>query len=430
MSTGQCYPGYSVLLREIESLRVERGVTGIGLILLSLKGVRDINSTLGYVTGDRVLEVIAGRVADIRRPQDFLLRINGTLFALLVCNPLHEGHVMLGAEKAVRVVTEPVDIGDDRTRLRALAGISLLPGSAMTAEDLVRQCELAIDEAERRDERYVIYTPAMSSAKVAEREAWSDVDDALRNGEFEIHYQPKVKLRNGLLIGAEALARWHHPEKGLIAPSHFMPVIEGTDSVRTLLWFVLNAGLRQASAWNQAWPGFRMAINVSPTSLADADLVEVLRDVIQVWDFPARQLVLEITENALMRNPAESTRRLHRLREIGVQISIDDFGTGYSNLAYLKELPANELKIDKSFVLPIAQMETDRRLVESVIQLGHAVGLEVVAEGIEDEATLRALTQMGCDIGQGFHLGRPVDAPAFEAQWFQGNAASMALRSA
>ncbi len=422
--------GYSQLLREIDDLRAEDGVTGIALVLLQLKGVGEVNRTLGYAATDKVLEIVAGRIAGIRRDRDRLMAINGSLFALLIRNPLHEGHAVLGAEKAVRLVAEPVPIDGDRARLRARAGISLLPGRATTAEELLRQCELAIDEADLCDETHVVYKPALSAVESSDLEAWSDIDDALRQGEFEIHYQPKIALGTSKLTGAEALARWRHPTRGLISPARFMAVIEGTESVRALLWYVLNNALRQAAAWNQRWPGFRIAVNVSPTSLAEADLVELLADAIRIWNVPAGQLVLEITESALMRGPAESTKRLHQLRELGVKVSIDDFGTGYSSLTYLKNLPANELKIDKSFILPIAHSESDRRLVESIIQLGHAVGLEVVAEGIEDEGTLRALVDMGCDIGQGYYLGRPVDAAAFEARWFQVDAASAALRSA
>jgi EAL domain-containing protein (putative c-di-GMP-specific phosphodiesterase class I)/GGDEF domain-containing protein len=430
MPSGSRQFSYSLLLREIENLRVEAGVTGIALVLLRLKGLGEVNKTLGYIGGDRVLEIIASRMGGVGRQQDRLVPLSKSLFALLIRSPLHEGHAVLGAEKAVRVVSEPVVLGHDRLRLRAIAGISLLPALATTAEELLRQSELAINEAELRDEPCVVYTPALSAPESAEQEAWADIDDALRQGEFEIHYQPKVDLRTGILTGAEALARWRHPTKGLISPDKFIPVIEGTDSVRTLLWYVLNTALRQAAAWNKCWPGFKIAVNVSPTSLAEADLVELLAGAIQIWNVPAKQLVLEITESALMGSPLEAAHRLYQLRELGVHVSIDDFGTGYSSLAYLKNLPANELKIDKSFILPITNSETDRRLVESIIQLGHAVGLEVVAEGIEDEATLRVLADMDCDIGQGYHLGRPVDAAAFEARWFQVDAASAALRSA
>ena len=430
MSSGSSHFYYSLLLREIENLRVQNGVTGVALVLVQLKGLGEVNKTLGYIAGDKVLDVIASRMSNVGREQDRLVSVSNSLFALLIRNPLHAGHAVLGAEKAVRVVSEPVMLGPDRPRLRAIAGIALLPASATTAEELLHQCELAIDEAELRDEACVVYTSALGEAEAVEREALADIDDALRQGEFEIHYQAKVDLRTGLLAGAEALARWRHPTKGLLSPDKFMPVIEGTDSVRALLWYVLNTGLRQAAAWNRCRPGFRIAVNVSPTSLVEADLGELLGNAVRIWDFPAEQLVLEITETALMRSPVESAKRLGQLRELGVHVSIDDFGTGYSSLAYLKNLPASELKIDKSFILPIAHSESDRRLVESIIQLGHAVGLEVVAEGIEDEATLRALVDMGCDIGQGYHLGRPLDVTAFETRWFQADSVSAALRRA
>lgn len=420
MSSGPTNYTYSLLLREIHNLRVESGVTGIALILLRLRGLGDVNRTLGYVAGDKVLDTVVSRMGDVGREQDRLIPLSNSLFALLIRNPLHEGHAVLGAEKAVRVVQEPVVLGADRPQLRAVAGISMLPAPATTATELLRQCELAIAEAEACDEPYVVYTSDLKAPESGEQESRTGIDDALRKGEFEIHYQPKVDLRSGQLAGAEALARWRHPTRGLLLPGSFMPVIEGTESVRTLLWYVLNTALRQAAAWARHWPGFKMAVNVSPTSLADADLVQLLADAIQIWNLPAGQVVLEITESALMRSPVESAQRLAELRAIGVAVSIDDFGTGYSSLAYLKVLPASELKIDKSFILPIVQSDRDRRLVESVVALGHAVGLEVVAEGIEDEATLQALVQMGCDVGQGYFLGRPVDAAVFEARWLPG----------
>ena len=416
--------GYSQLLREIDDLRAEDGVTGIALVLLQLKGVGEVNRTLGYVATDKVLEIIAGRIAGIRRVRDRLIAINGSLFALLIRNPLHEGHAVLGAEKAIRLVAEPVPIAGERARVRARAGISLLPGRATTAEELLRQCELAIDDADFRDETHVVYKPALGAVESGNLEAWSDIDDALRRGEFEVYYQPKIALGTGKLIGAEALSRWRHPTRGLISPAQFMSVIEGTESVRTLLWHVLKAALRQGADWNQCWPGFRIAVNVSPTSLAEADLVELLADAIRIWNFPAGQLVLEVTESALMRGPAESTKRLHQLRQLGVQVSIDDFGTGYSSLAYLKNLPADELKIDKSFILPIAHGEADRRLVELIIELGHAVGLKVVAEGIEKVEQMHILAELGCDIGQGYLF-----SPALPEEDFQHQLATTGVKA-
>ncbi len=414
---------YSSALREIEELRAERGVNGLALLLISVHGLGEVNRTLGYPAGDRVLEIVAARIGEMRRAQDRLVVLGGSLFALVVRNPVHEGHAVLGAEKALRIVSEPVEIGNDRARLRARVGISLASNTAATAEDLLRQCEFANAEAQRREEPYVIYQGTAKKADHHSQAAWFEVDDALRQGEFEIHYQPKINLRTGALCGAEALARWRHPARGLVFPGDFMPVIEGTDSMRTLLWYVLNTSLRQAAEWVRHWPAFRVAVNVSPTNLADADLVELLSEALRIWNLPPGNLVLEITESALMQDPAESVRRLKQLRDLGMHVSIDDFGTGYSSLSYLKNLPADELKIDRSFVTGITADETDRRVAESVVRLGHAVGLEVVAEGIEDAATQQALASMGCDTGQGYHLGRPVNAADFESRWRAGEPA-------
>ncbi|MEO7386965.1 MAG: GGDEF domain-containing phosphodiesterase [Gammaproteobacteria bacterium] len=421
MPDGNTPRRYSSVLREIEALRSESGVTNIALLLVSLHGLAEVNRALGYLAGDRVLEAVTDRVAGIGRAQDRLVPIDGSLFAILVRNPLHEGHAVLGAEKALRVVAEPVEFagqrGVERARLRARVGIALWPGTATSAEELLRQCEWAIDEARRRDESWMVYRDVAAAADAPKPAAWFEIDDALRQGEFEIHYQPKIDLRTGVLCGAEALARWRHPVRGLLPPGYFMPVIEGTESVRTLLWYALNTSLRQAAEWVRRWPDFRVAVNASPTNLADADLVELLSEALHIWNLPAGHLVLEITESALMHDPAQSVRRLQGLRELGIHISIDDFGTGYSSLAYLKNLPADELKIDRSFISGITANDTDRRLAESVVQLGHAVGLEVVAEGIEDDATRQALVAMGCDIGQGYHLGRPASGADFESQW-------------
>ena len=407
--------GYSHLLREIDDLRAQRGVTEIALVLLQLDGVGEVNKSLGYIAGDEVLDRIAERMAAVGRVQDRIVALTRGVFALLVRNPLHAGHAVLAAEKAIRVASESVEVADGRARLRARAGVSFLPANAATAGELLRQCEVAIKEAARRDKAHMAWTAALEGQDAVARSAWFEIDDALHQGEFELHFQPKIDLRSGALKGAEALTRWRLPEQGLISPLQFIPAIEGTDSARTLLRFVLNTSMRQAAAWVERWPGFTIAVNASPTNLADADLGELIADVSRIWNFPVQRLVLEITETALMLDPDASARRLHQLRSGGARVSIDDFGTGYSSLAYLKNLPADELKIDKSFVQNIVHSEKDRRLVESIIRLGHAMGLEVVAEGIETEPMREALVAMGCDTGQGYLFGRPVDAATFDA---------------
>lgn len=409
---------YSLLLREIDALRSRSGSSAMALMLVQLSGLGEINSRFGYLGGDRVLEEITSRLNGVAREQDRVFEINSRSFALLIDNPLHEGHAVLAADKVARAVTEPVVIGAGHARVRARTGISLLPDPARTGEELLRQCEIALEAARSRDEPHVLFTPSLLDApEAASQYTWFEVEEALKAGEFELHYQPQVDLRSGRLHGAEALVRWRRPQSGLVPPGHFMAAIEQSRSMRSLLWFVLNSALRQAAAWSGRQPGFNVSVNLAAGNLADPDLVDLVEDAINVWNLPAGQLTLELTESSLMQNPAASARIMGQLRGLGARTSIDDFGTGYSSLAYLRDLPADELKVDRAFVARVLAAERDRDIVASIIQLAHAVQLEVVAEGIEEPATLAALAAMGCDLGQGFHYGAPVAPPEFENAW-------------
>jgi len=411
---------YSLLLREIDSMR--SSTSAIALVLIHLDGLSDINEKFGYLAGDRVLAELAERMGEVGREQDRVLPVKGTSFALIIHNPLHEGHAVLGADKVARVAGEPFLIGSSRARIRVRMGISLLPEPAETAEELLNQCELALHAARARDEDYVVYTDALVSREAGASHAWFDIEEALRQGEFEMHYQPKIALAAGTLYGAEALVRWNNPVSGYIPPDAFLPAIEQTQEIRALLWFALNASLRQAAEWLAVAPDFRMAINVATGNLEDVDLPALVADALNIWQFPPEQLILEVTETALMKDAEGSIAMLNGLRELGVRISIDDFGTGYSSLSYLKTLPADELKIDRSFISNMATDETDQQLVESVISLGHAVHLKVVAEGIETEAVNTMLISFGCDIGQGWYFGRAVPGPEFTQKWITGAA--------
>jgi diguanylate cyclase (GGDEF)-like protein len=415
---------YSLLLREIDAMRAADGASTVALMLIQLSGLEEVNGRFGYLGGDKVLEEFARRLAGVARAQDRTFEVNGRTFALLVHNPLHEGHAVLAAEKVARAAAEPVTIGSGRAHVKARIGISLLPDPAKTGEDLLRQCEIALVVARSRDEPHVLFTASLLDAgDSGTRHTWFDVEEALKAGEFELFYQPKIHLGTGRLAGAEALVRWQNPQSGYIAPGRFMPAIENSESIRALLWFVLNSALRQAASWAEISPGFAVGVNLAAGNLDDADLVDLVENAIDVWSLPPAQLILELTESSLMRNPEASTRTLARLRGLGARTSIDDFGTGYSSLAYLRDLPADELKIDRSFVSRIAAGDRDHNIVASIIQLAHAVQLEVVAEGVEQQATLSALATMGCDIGQGFHFGPPVSAPEFEERWIRGGAA-------
>jgi len=408
---------YSLLLREIDNLRSAEDVSKIALVLIKLDGLREVNERFGYLGGDKVLEETAIRVANVARDQDQTFEISGTSFALLIRNPQNESHAILAAQKIAKVAAVPVVIGAKRTRVKARMGISMLPDRAVDAEELLRQCETALGEARNRDESYMVCNSDSLYAQDTILSTHFDLTNALEQGQMELYYQPKIFLRSGRLAGAEALIRWQSPRDGAILPSYFMPALENTQAMHALFWFVLNSALRCAADWVKRIPDFTIAVNVAPDNLEDPDFAEIVANVLQIWNFPARQLLLEITETTVMRDTGENLAMLNKLKKMDIRMAIDDFGTGYSSMAYLKDLPVDELKIDQSFVKRVQAEETSRRIVGSIIQLGQAVGLEVVAEGIENADVLKALLAMGCDAGQGYHFARPMPASEFETDW-------------
>lgn len=408
---------YSLLLKEIDNLVSAEGVSAIAMALIQLDGMEEINERFGYLGGDKVLKEFAVRLAAVVGHKGFTFEITGTSFALLIQNPLHEGDAVSGAEKIARVASEAVTIGTGKARLQARMGISLLPDPATTAEELLRQCELSLAEARAHGETYRVFTSSLVESQNPGTHSWFDVDEALAQGEFELHYQPKISLRSGRLIGAEALIRWQSPRAGTIPPSYFMPDITSTDGVRKMLKFVLNTALERAVKWHESIDDFCLAVNMAPENATDTELFSLVEGALEAHHFPPERLILEMSESFFTGNEEAIGVQCARLRKLGVRIAIDDFGTGYFSIAALKSLPVDQLKIDKSLVVPIPSNEKDRRVVGAVIQLAHAVDMEVVAEGIEDADIMQALLAIGCEIGEGFHFSRPIPADEFESEW-------------
>jgi EAL domain-containing protein (putative c-di-GMP-specific phosphodiesterase class I) len=256
-----------------------------------------------------------------------------------------------------------------------------------------------------------------------------DLRDAIERQDTLVVFQPKVDPATGAVVGAEALSRWIHPEQGFIAPDVFVPLAEHSGLIRPLTMHVLEVSLRNCAAWHRAGHRLHVAVNLSPNTLLDETLPDVIRRLLAQHDVPAAALTLEITESSLMADPDGSLATLDRLRRLGVKISIDDFGTGYSSLGRLRELPIDEVKIDKSFVQNASRDHRDRALVRSTVQLGHALGLYVVAEGVEDEQTYTFLAETGCDLVQGYHIARPLPAAEFTA-WLRDSPSRIVTRTA
>jgi len=408
---------YSMLLKEIDNLVTAKEISAVAMALIQLDGMEEINERFGYLGGDKVLREFAARLAAVVGHKGFTFEITGTSFALLIQNPLHEGDAVSSAEKIAGVASEPVTIGTGKARLHAQMGISLLPDPATTAEELLRQCELALAEARKHGETYRVFTPSLVQSKSSGGQSWFDVDEAIAQGEFELHYQPKISLRSGRLIGGEALIRWQNPRAGTIPPRYFMPDITSTHGVRKMLKFVLNTALERAVKWHEAIEDFCLAVNMAPGNAKDPELLSLVEGALDAHDFPPERLILEMSENIFSGNEETIGVQCARLRKLGIRIAIDDFGTGYFSLSALKNLPVDQLKIDQSLVASIPYNETDRRVVGAIIQLAHAVNLEVVAEGIEDADIMQALLAIGCEIGEGFHFSRPTPADEFESEW-------------
>lgn len=421
---------YSLLLREIDDVRAADNFQSVGLILIRLAELDAVNATFGYIGGDRALEEFEQRLLAVARQRDRVFRVGSTSFALLIDNPSNQGHAILGAERISREAREPVLLGARRARLHAHMGVSLLPELACSTEDLLRQCELALEDSRERDEPYTVYSDDLAASGAGESRADFDIHEALDKSELEMHFQPKVYLDSRQLAGAEALIRWNHSREGVLPPAAFLPGVERGRGIHALFGFSLNAALRQACGWSRRVPGFAMAVNLSPGNLDDPYMIDAVADALGVWGLDPDRLILEITETALMRDPRASAARLQALHELGVRLAIDDFGTGHASLAYLRDLPADELKIDRSFIAPMLTSERDRRIVASVIQLAHAVNMKVVAEGIEDGEVARILQDMGCEVGQGYYFGRAVPADRFATDWVSKLEAAAADASA
>ena len=388
---------------------------GFALMHLDLDGFQKVNDALGHAAGDRLLVEAAGRMTSLLRASDMVIRSGSDEFALILPGTHEREAVLLVARKVLAALQRPYLVGGSHLHLSASIGIALYPEHAGDGPQLFKCADIALSAAKREGRnRWSIYLPeggAESSRRVALEER---IYDAIQNGEFEMHYQPICRPATRDVVGVEALMRWKRPGEGFISPTEFIPMVEGNGLIGFLGAWSLRASCHQIAQWNAAW-GVRMraSVNLSPAQFRQGDIVATVRDALAESGLPADRLTLEITEGALMRDPAETEVLLNRLRELGVSISVDDFGTGYSSLAYLKRFPLSTLKIDRSFVSELERDANDLAIVSAILGLAKELDLKVVAEGVETEGQLAILAGKGCDMIQGYLLGRPTSAEEF-----------------
>ena len=408
-------PNRPSLIRHLESYRVRAAGNGraLGLLVIQVKRGQEFGVLFGFRSIEALMQELAERLAGACRSDDRVMRTGEYEYAVILPELMNEGHALLAANKLLRSLTTPFEIDSQIVSVGASMGIALFPDHAKDCDALLRYAELAAADAVRSDVPYKLYAPTAPKELAGSWDLESELDAALDNGELEIFYQAKINLRGGLLAGAEALLRWRSPKRGLVPPNVFIPVATRSGQIGELTWSALNMALQHAAAWPMRFGPLSLSVNIAPTLLEDSTLVSRVADAMGLWGAKPNRLILEITETAVMRNPDLSFETIRGLKSKGVLVSIDDFGTGYSSLANFKNIPASELKIDKSFVMSMLENPADASIVRTIIGLAQAFDLQVAAEGVENLETLRTLTNIQCNYAQGYYISQPLPAAAF-----------------
>ena len=390
----------------------------LALLFIDLDGFKQVNDTLGHAQGDALLVEAASRIGACVRASDTLARLGGDEFTIILSGLDHVSSVERIAQNILANLNRPFQLGEQQGRVSASVGIALFPSDADEPDELLRHADQAMYAAKHGGRnRYSYFTPELQHAAQARLRVGQDLRLAQAQGQFELHYQPIVSLRSGTIERAEALLRWRHPERGLLAPAEFLPQAESGGLMLGMGDWVFRQAAAQARLWQQRFgAGFQISVNLSPGQLrGEPALYRGWQECVQALGLPARSIVLEIGEGVLLDSASPVVARLRALREMGLQVALDDFGTGYSSLAHLKHFDIDYLKLDHSFVRELAADTGDLALCEAVIAMAHKLGLRVVAEGVETAAQRELLALAGCDFGQGYVYAQALPADQFTA---------------
>ena len=322
---------------------------------------------------------------------------------------------MTTAGKVLDCMEQSFDIGQQAISIGTSIGIAVHPAHGNSSEELLRHAQAAMRGAKQNGSTFQVYAADDDDDGSEALSLANGLRQAIDNDELQVYFQPKIDLRRSRVCGMEALLRWRHPERGMIYPDVFIPLAEQTGLIEPLTRWVMNAALKDSDQWRRGGLDFPISVNLSAKTLHNLDFPDSVKTLLEKWQLPASNLILEITESAIIADVTRATETVTRLHAMGVTISIDDFGTGYTSFSYIRRLPVTEIKIDKSYVLNMVKTADDRVIVGTLIELGHNLGLQVVAEGVEDAPTLDLLAKLGCDIGQGYYMSPPRDAQSIDA---------------
>jgi len=388
----------------------------LAVLFLDLDRFKQVNDSLGHTEGDELLVQVARRLREAVRETDTVCRLGGDEFVLLLPGIDLKGTQQV-ADKLLTAFRQPFTVAGHRLHTTLSVGIALYPHDGANFDELLKNADTALYRAKERGRNtYMFYAREMNSASVAQLVLETELRQALETGQLRAYYQPKLRLADGALTGAEALVRWQHPERGLIPPNQFIPLAEASDLIVDLGRWMLEEVCRQQVAWRDAGlPTLNVAVNLAARHFRESGLVTHIEALLALYGLPPDALELELTESTLLGTALQTTDTLHALKRLGIGLAIDDFGTGYSSLGYLKRLPITALKIDQNFVRDLESDLDDRTLAATIVALGHGLGLQVVAEGVETEQQRRILLEQGCDMAQGYLFSRPLPAEDFAA---------------
>ncbi len=404
-------PNRRALLQELEDRLEAHRKTAV--LFFDLDRFKVMNDFLGHASGDRVLTTIGDRIRTSIRPNDFAARLGGDEFVILVGEVSGEMEVMATAYRILGVIGEPIDFAGQQVSHTASVGIVLSRPGLRNGMELLGWADVAMYAAKRQGRNQAVVFDDVLQELVSERSKTElTLREAIESDGLRLHYQPEVDLRTGRLLAVEALVRWEHPTRGLLPASAFITVAEETGLVVDMGRWVFTEACRQLAAWRREYPDLPLIVrvNMSPAEFVISGLVEFVEDRLRVYDIPGERLCIEVTEHAVLQEPEQTARILRGFQALGVEIAIDDFGTGYASFTELKRLPVNLLKLDQTFVQGIITDPSDRAIVEAIIQLGRALDLGMIAEGIECSATIDKLLELGCHRGQGYLMSVPMSA--------------------
>lgn len=387
--------------------------TLLGLLMIGIDNFKEINDTIGHYSGDRLLKQIVLRLQGVVQSSDTLAKMDSDEFAILLQGIAEVDNIIDVVKKIQSIFIEPFAIEGLQLEIQANIGIAVFPEHGKNGDTIIQRANAALYAAKQDTKQYTIYSNKLDKSNPQRLTLMGELRQGIENDELVLYYQPKIDIKTKKVKGVEALVRWQHPEHGFMSPEEFIPMAERTGLIRLLSVWVLKHALSQAAKWHKQKLKMSISINLSPTTFLDTELPDLIIGLLSQYAIPAKYVILEITEGSMIKDPDLAMEILTRLSARGLKISIDDFGTGYSSLAYLKKLPVNEVKIDKSFVSDMLKNENDAVIVKSIIDLGHNLNLNVVAEGVENKKIAGRLRTLNCDELQGNFFSKPLSSDEF-----------------